>query len=870
MRTLSIYTKNILLLILVAGLSFLTGCSDDDSLDPEKGNGMLQFRLYKQVELSTKSTNAPLNKLYDAKKIRVVLNDEDNNTIIQTLKLESFDEENAEYGLTSEKLELLEGTYELIGYYLYNAKDEEIKSDEPDNSEKIVVLSGGLTKQSIYVDALAYGKTRFYLIKDFIMQTKATSDEPSFPFRLIKEVDITIKNVQTQSETIFNNLPVTYLEGFEGEEAGTPLSAVGRVDSLIVLEAGTYAVTKYVISNKGGITVYDTNTAPSENEFVVENNLVQEAEVPVRIAKAAAHIQDYMALRAIWEALDGENWSFSGDNYPRGTNWDFNKDIDMWGEQPGVSMNSSGRVIGLTIGGFGPSGVVPDEIGLLSELSTLILGEINDMNGNFSPSIKANNSKSYYSDSQDSDSRLNDLYFQNYVKTNSLAHFSEISQRAIAISKNVPFSLADITIPNLTPKIGTLTNHITAISDEIKNLSKLTSFSIANSPIAEIPDVLDQLPTLTDVQVANCPNLKSFPDVLTRLDAIVAINIAMNPQISDEEMRRGLDKMAVYEGQKATKTIQLLYLSYNNLTTLPASFSSLERLAGIECTHNKLEVLPALGAKVSPVLLYFSYNKIHTIQTDGEGVFCNMDDVDEFMLSDNELTQFPDIFDAKSIFQISTIDLSYNNIQNIKNTKGVNTEVLVLAGNELTEFPSALFDNGSYITFLNLSNNKISSFPDDPFIGKYAYAMTTLDLTYNHLKSIPSDFNNLKLPYLTGLDLSYNRLSAFPYRPLNIASLTIYGVRYQRDVDGYRCLKEWPLSIYQHKGLRAIWLGGNDFGRVPETEIIGPYLNMLDISDNPNLILDVSSMCSRIADRTFQLNYDPTQNIIGCSNLDLE
>lgn len=872
MKTIFQQIKYVLILTLVTGLGLVTSCSEDDAYELGQGTGMVQFRIYKEGLLTKKATTT-LDNLYEAKKIRVALRDESNNVFMQSLALEAYDEETAEYGLTSEKLALLAGNYELLSYTLYNAKNEEIQANELEVSTQFTVLTGGLSKHIIAVDAAVRGKVQFYLKKDIVMTTKATSadgEEDAFPFRALRQADIVVKNLETNRQIELEDIDLIYLEDFDGTEAGSAIYGFAQFDSIVSLPAGTYSVVEYQLSNSSGSTVYTQSDELADNEFTVSGYELVQADVPVRISAMAAHVKDYIALHAIWEALDGENWSFAGDAYARGTNWDFNKDIDMWGEQPGVSMSSSGRVIGLTIGGFGPRGVVPDEIGQLTELTTLILGEINDMNGNFESTTAGASNQNYYVDGQSSDSRLNDRYFENYVQTNPLAHFSEISQRAIALEKNTAFKLADITIPSLTPKVGTLTNHITGISDELKNLKKLVNFSIANSPISEIPDVLDQLPELTDVQVANCPNLTTFPDVLTRLDKLVALNVALNLQMSGDELFRGLDKMAVFEGQKEKKTIQLLYLSYNNLTTLPASFSNLERLGGMDCIHNKIEVLPALGMNVSPVQLLFSNNNIHTIETDANGNYCNMDDMETFIASDNQLTEYPDIFDAESIYKMGTIDLSYNKIGNIGENKGLNADILVLVGNELTEFPANIFNAGSTITFLNVANNKISRFPEDSFDGKYVYAMTTLDMSYNYLTEIPYDFNNLTLPYLTGLDLSHNRFANFPYRPLNIANLTIFGVRYQRDADGYRSLKEWPASIYQHKGLRALWMGGNDFGKVPSNEIIGPYLNMLDVSDNPNLVLDVSNVSDRIANGTFLLIYDPTQEITGSSNLDLE
>lgn len=859
------------LFLLVTGFALVTSCSKDEMLDRAKESGMVQFRLYKKDLLEQKST-AKLDKLSDAKKIQVSLLDETNNAIVQSLKLEAYDEASAEYGLTSEKLALLEGSYKLTGFSLYNAKNEEIQRDEPDSTVKFLVFPEGLTKQIVSIDAAIHGKVQFYLQKDIIAQAKTeVRGEAEFPLRLVKEVDLTLKNIQTRRETVLEDLAVTYLEGFNDTVADTPLSSEAKIDSIINLPAGSYQVIKYVLTNKGGSTVYANSSAVADNQFTIDSYDVIDADVPIRIAEVAEHIQDYIALHAIWEALDGENWAFMGDNYPRGTNWNFNKDMDMWGEQPGVTMNSFGRITGITIGGFGPRGFVPDEIGQLSELNTLILGQLKDMNGNFEPSteLSAKNT-AYFADEQQGKFVGNEFYFDNFVRINPRAYFSDITQRAIAESKNEPFQLAQMELPDLTPKAGVLTNYITGISEEIGKLTKLKEISIGNSPISKIPEALADLPNLTDVQVANCPNLTTFPDVLTRLDELVSLNVALNPQMAGDELLRGLDKMATYEGQKETKTIQLLYLSYNKLTTLPESFNQLERLGGLDCSNNEIETIPALGQKVSPVILYFNNNKIHAIQTDENGDYCNMEDVDEIIFSNNKLTRYPDIFTSEALYPVATIDLSYNQIGDIETDRGVYAETLILAGNKLTTFPSSFFDCGSTITYLNLTANQISKFPEKPLDGKNVYMMTTLDLTRNHLTELPSDFNNRKLPYLTGLDLSYNRFESFPYAPFNISSLSVFGIRHQHNADGYRCLREFPASLYVHKGLRALWLGGNDMGKVTAPIPIGPYLNMLDVSDNPNLILDVSVMCARITNNTFMLVYDSTQNISGCSALDLE
>ena len=67
-------------------------------------------------------------------------------------------------------------------------------------------------------------------------------------------------------------------------------------------------------------------------------------EVPVRLDETAEYIKDYIALKAIWTKMDGPNWKYYGESSPMGANWNFNKDIDLWGNQPGVQLLDNGRV----------------------------------------------------------------------------------------------------------------------------------------------------------------------------------------------------------------------------------------------------------------------------------------------------------------------------------------------------------------------------------------------------------------------------------------------------------------------------------------------------------------------------------------------
>ena len=118
------------------------------------------------------------------------------------------------------------------------------------------------------------------------------------------------------------------------------------------------------------------------------------------------------------------------------------------------------------------------------------------------------------------------------------------------------------------------------------------------------------------------------------------------------------------------------------------------------------------------------------------------------------------------------------------------------------------------------------------------------------------------LPYLYGVELSYNCFDKFPYEPLDAATLTVLSLRVQRDANGNRCLDEWPTGIGSHTGLRALYLGSNNLGRVVDT--ISPYIYILDISDNPNIIFDASDICDYWRAGVYMLMYDKTQRILNC------
>ena len=866
--------RNTIILLLSLLCVALTACQKSvESLDAEYG--YVQFRLLKEAQMdsSTRATGE-LEWLSEASKITVVLQHE-GSTISQTLPLMSYDEQSAEWGLLSEKLRLMEGSYEVIGYFLYDNLDNEILSG--DNCGMFSVVEGGLEIKKIGIPTVERGIVGFALLKAF-PDTRYEA-EGDYAFSSIKSVDITVKDKFTGKKTSFEAMPTIYYETFvEGSYDEELYERNGRSAYMICgaqywLEAGDYVVTSYTTysDSKGKNTLEIATIEDLKTEFSIKDNLSSMVAVPVILSKTSERIKDYEALRKIWTALDGKNWTFYGEEYNAGTNWDFNKDIDMWGEQPGVTLNAEGRVVGLNLAGFGAKGIVPEAIGQLTELQTLYLGNHNELIGGY----------------DNSSARINAMdYHERVIKRDVRRDLSPELQRAL-MTEDEREALYRIECKDVA--FGNLTNGIAGISRAIMRLTKLEQFFIANAPITAEKFFVDveegspyyeeqaswswaQFEQLMDVEIYNCPNLKRLPmELLASLPKLQSLNVAMNYGIAGEQLKS--DWEAFIDGESGDE-IQILYLSYNNLRETPSHdyMKRMTKLGYLDCSSNKLEVVHSLGKEISPATLIFDYNNISTITVEEGDYFCGMSQLETFTCSNNRLKKLPDLFSARSIYTMLTANFSSNEISELENGdewRGINTETLNLADNRLTTLPKRIMQSGSSVQTLMLSANGMRTIEEGALTGANSEMLTTIDLSFNRLKELPyNDFSISNVPYLYGIDLSSNAFEEFPYAPLSVDRLTVLSIRQQRDDEGNRTLKEWPTGIGTHKSMAALYIGSNDLRRIDDT--ISPYILLFEIKDNPNISIDLSSVCPYIEMGYYQLIYDSTQDIRGCDALNLD
>lgn len=863
------YLKNIALWL--SALLVMTACSQTEPDWQERDYGYVQFKVYKAA------TKAQLEYLNDVAKINVRLS-YSGNLMSQTLVLNSYDAGTAEFGLRSDKLKLLTGEYDVLKFSLYNKLDEVVSEVTPAPEDaSFEVLPGGLCSHDLYADVVERGKVRFTLVKDmsgFEDNPLTKAAERTYTFDEIESVTLNVRS-EKGVLTVFEKLPADFSIHFDETddvEDGYQTSTF-ICDTLLSLVAGKYTVESYSVYDAGK-TLLETNpriNAGAGSEFIVKDNETVEATVPIKLYESDEYIKDYYALYEIWKSLGGEDWYYNGEDYPVGSNWDFNKDPDLWGDQPGVSLHSNGRVALINLSGFGFYGHMPEAIGQLTQLVELYLGTHNDSNQSaYDPNVVP----------ADGPSGRMERHRKYMRSLHPATPMSEPVARALAEH--------DIYIPEtefykvmaedqlidpytggtrIQPKDmvhGKLTNGLLSLPKSIGKLTKLEQLLIANSTIPALPAELSELESLTDLEIYNCPEMKEFPMVLAEMPSLVLLNLANNRQWSAEEAYKGIKGLA--EGPSAEK-IQILYFNENSLEVVPKEITNMKKLGLIDFSSNKIHTIEsAWGNDIKPVQLYLDNNELSSFPVE-DGVFCFMEDAETFSVRNNKFTEFPDIFDAKSMFSIVSVDFSYNRISGFpKNFKGIKVETLSLANNpDLTEYPMELAESNSNVAYVNLRGCNVNSIPEGAFTYENSINLTSLDLSYNDLDDLPKDMHAGNLPYLYGVELSYNRFKEFPWEPLDSQYLTVFAIRSQRDEKGERCLSDWPEGIYNHRGLRGFYIGSNNLKKIDDT--ISTICYYLDISDNPNIVFDASDICYAIQTGAYILIYDKTQNILNCDIL---
>ena len=878
--------------------AFVVSCSKDEGIDNRERNyGYAQFKLYKEASYApaeaeaSRAAQSTLEYLADAHKVKVTLV-YDGITIAQTLTLAAVDASVAEWGLRSDKLKLMAGNYRLISFALYDAEDELLYNGSTTTNNEFEVVEGGLTMHDITVNVKPRGQVKFTLKKDFSsfvdnpkdkeqsssMATRAASRE--YTFDEIKKVDISVARVIGSGSLVdrvdYVGLPTKFALHFDEEDEqsdafGYQTSTV-KCDTVVSLPAGDYRVTSYRIYDADK-KLLEANNRPALSEFSVEDNVSTEVSVKVSMFESDEYIKDYYALYDIWKSLGGENWYYKGENFPEGANWNFNKDVDLWGDQPGVELHSNGRVARIDISDFAFRGHLSPAIGQLTQLVELYLGTHNDNNlWEYDPSLAPDQSLAERGRNRmENHKKFLQMIHPATQMTEPLARglkehgisipAIELYEQGLKEKDIFDLKSGEQQIRPMDTNHGVICNGLKSLPEEIGLLTNLEYFYIANSEIESLPASFKNLESLTDIEIYNCPKMEKFPAVIAELPELISLNISNNKQWEADDFLAGMRALAT--GPSKEK-IQILYARQNNLPLLPREIKNMKKLGLLDLAYNKIaSIEEAYGEDIAFVQLYLDFNRLESIPQN----FCGLNDVENFSVRYNKLKKVPNIFSAKSIYTIKSVDFSGNEIdgfegENDGSFKGLRVETLTLANNKFKKYPVCLAKTNSLVSYIILRGCLMTEIPKGSFEYKNSVDLMSIDFSYNKLTDLPREMHAGNMPYLYGVELSFNSFKEFPFEPLDASSLTILAVRSQRDAEGNRCLTKWPQNIGLHTGLRALYLGSNNLGKVDDT--ISPYIYYLDISDNPNIIFDASDICDYWRAGLYFLIYDKWQNIRNC------
>ncbi|MEG0993665.1 MAG: DUF4458 domain-containing protein [Bacteroidales bacterium] len=842
--------KNMTFIVtLLVSLLLATGCSDDNVLDNQQSKfGYLQLKVRKQIQTYALTGGAELENLKDAKKIQIDLL-YNNKQLTQTLNVSASSDAAAELGLTSETIQLLPGTYTLTGYKIYGEyvagvtegnSAPILQEGEPEEALSFDIVASQLKVLPVEVVAQRRGYLSLILDKDFSNiqpQTKAAGYDPeSFVYDNISRVQVDLRTGVAGA-----------IRQYEFKTRRGNNDYLYHTDTLNI-RVNDYSMVQMRLYDKYNklIMVVD----PMQKISITDEKLTRES-VSIDMPLTPA-FRDYIALYNIWKAMDGENWYWVGNGFNTGANFLFTysdgtpRPLDLWGAQPGVVLNGQGRIASLNLGGFNAKGMVPDAIGELTALTTLYLGNHSDQ-GLIDPEEGMVSLDRFVLEMQGVDVKANRMEIAK--EQMRLRHPKTTTSLTTLSQKEKPFKYAIAG----SPALENPSNRITGISDAIGKCKELSYLSVANGLVKELPASLATLENLTDLEIYKCP-MTEFPACVLEMKHLVAFNFSGNSRVNSTDITAALERF--FDGE-AQNTMQLLYLTDNGLEQLPANLANMSGLTLLDVANNRLTSVPFLGKEVAYIQCFLDHNRLTEIP---EGWF-HTDDLEKISFHNNQLTTFPNMFNAQSVYQIEEVDLSGNHISKMPaNFKGIHAEVLNLNENRFEEFPVEFSESASIFNFLRISNNRIQTISEEAIAN--LKQLKALECTGNKLSALPATFDVIRFPNMTAVDISYNQFAEFPFAVLNVQLLTELRISNQMNHDtGKKVLRKWPTGIDEHPALRVLDLSSNDLGNVAKFPTL---LNMLNIQDNPNIYITVpQDILYRMINGTFVLYFDKDQNVDG-------
>ncbi|MEG4628778.1 leucine-rich repeat domain-containing protein [Microcoleus sp. AR_TQ3_B6] len=401
---------------------------------------------------------------------------------------------------------------------------------------------------------------------------------------------------------------------------------------------------------------------------------------------------------------------------------------------------------------------------------------------------------------------------------------------------------------NLTPKL--ITNHLSALPEELRSLVNLRSIDLSGNPFGKIPELLLEIKQLESLNL-NSIGLKEIPKEIGQLSNLTELNFRYNQIIQIPEVLGQLSNLTVlhlFNNQIAQipqalaqlSNLTELYLSSNQIAQIPKALAQLSNLTVLHLWHNQITQIPEALAQLSNLtVLHLWHNQITQIPE----ALAQLSNLKELVLSHNQITQIPEalgqlsnltelVLNHNQITQIpealgqlsnlTELNLSHNQITQIPEALGKlsNLTQLVLHNNQIAEIPEAL-GKLSNLTQLYLRSNQIAQLPDA--IGQLSH-LTQLYLFNNQIAQISDAI--CQLSNLTHLDFRSNQIAQIPEAICQLSNLTHLDLRRNQ-------ITQIPEAICQLSNLTHLDLINNQITSIPEAIRSMEKLEKLDLRGNP-------------------------------------
>lgn len=377
-------------------------------------------------------------------------------------------------------------------------------------------------------------------------------------------------------------------------------------------------------------------------------------------------------------------------------------------------------------------------------------------------------------------------------------------------------------------------NKLVRLPSGLQDLTKLEVLDVDHNLLNRLPSCLQTTESLRELRAAH-NRISSFSARLWKLRGLRELDLSHNllkqlPFVEgDLTLLRETREWQV--GVGLLRELEIIKLNNNEFTAAPISIGQCESLVFLDMSYNFIKgpLLDEIAGLKSLKILRLAHNSITTLP-ENIGDLGSLEDLD---VSYNSLQSVPDTIGA--LHNLKSINLANNDLQALPNSFGAleQLECLVVDSNGHFAALGAFMRRLSGLKHASFANCAIARI-DSPDIFREA-PLQTLVLSNNLLSSFHLIFgkNSLEL-----LDLSTNQLSEAPIEILENCQ-RLHTVNLSENQ-----LINLPHTVSRLKSLECLRLDGNYIEKLPDE--VTSCGNLVELHCNRNLLIALPGTIHRL------------------------